>query len=656
MNYLPGKHDQGIGQFARKPILRYIFDMSAFSPRARIFLAIGVLIGGIIGLVVADFTKKNEYERTVLDFRLAATQRAALVRNSLMSPVLHLSVLGRFLENSEEVNEAEFAGFIAPWTAPSEASDFAVIETERNLTNIIWLKSGFFPPEASADVIRIAALSHANGKVAADIQAASGIEPARIILVEPVRSLNDRLRFVIAVYDLGVRIEQAVSPGAYWGLPTSILNPGGTDLLVYFHAPRLDASLGMPMDKPEAKPALSHSEAIVVAGVGLLIKVDASPAYMARRNRGLRFFIIPVSMLLSALLAFTIESLLRRADKADEAWQLATAELEHFFNLDLDLLCITDVNGRFLRVNPAWERTLGYGKNELDGLPYVDFVHPEDKEATNQATSRLGRHEAVEGFINRYRGKDGSWRTLEWRATALDQRIYAAARDVTERQDSENRLRQALSEKETLLREVHHRVKNNMQIISSMLNLQDSEQSDSHLSDAINDAQGRIRAMALVHEELYRTGDFSSIPFMDYAKSMAASYSCRMEDRTIQVTVEETNLALTMDLAIPCGLIINELLTNCMKYAFASVRNPEIRIALTTTATGLELSVADNGTGLADEFDPSTDSHLGLKLVSSLAAQIGGELRCENRQGARFFVRFSPDKSQYRHSDQQGAS
>ena len=614
-------------------------------------MATGVLIGAMIGLITADFVKKEEHERTLLDFRLAATQRAALVRNSLMSPVQRLRILGRYLENSDHVDETRFAGFIAPWMEPSEASDFAVIETERNFTNIIWLKLGFFPPEASSDVIRIAGLSHSRGGQAADVQTAAGIEPARIILMEPLPSLNDRLRFVLTVYDVGIRIEQAVSPGAFWGLPTSIFKPDKTGQMVYFHPPRLDASLGMPMEKPEASPVLSYSESVEIAGVTLQLKVDASPAYMARRNRDLRYYIIPVSTLLFALLAFVLESLLSRVDKAEEARRLAAAELGHFFNLDLDLLCIADVNGRFLRVNPAWERTLGYGKNELDDLPYVDFVHPDDRDATNQATSRLGRYESVEGFINRYKGKDGSWRTLEWRATALDKRIYAAARDVTERQDSENRLRQALSEKETLLREVHHRVKNNMQIISSMLNLQDSEQSDSHLSDAINDAQGRIRAMALVHEELYRTGDFSSIPFMDYAKSMAASYSYRMEDRFIQVMVEETDINLTMDLAIPCGLIMNELMTNCIKYAFASVRNPEIRIALTTTATGLELSVTDNGSGLPDGFDPSTNSHLGLKLVSSLAAQIGGELRCENRQGALFLVRFSPGPTQYRHAD-----
>jgi len=643
-------------RFAWKCILRYSFGMAAFNPRTRIFLATGVLIGAMVGLLVADFVKKDEHERTELDFRLAATQRAALVRNSLMNPVQRLNILRRFLENSDDVDEAGFAGFTEPWMAPSEACDFAVIETDRNFTNIIWLKLGFFPPEASSDVIRIADLSHSKGGQAADIQIAAGIEPARIILIEPLKSLNNRLRFAIAVYDLGKRIEQAVSPGAYWGLPTSILKHDAADPLVYFHKPRLDASLGEALEKPEPNPALSYAETIDVAGVELQLKVDASPAYMARRSPGLRFLIIPVSALLFGLLAFVLESLLSRVDKAEEARRLAAAELEHFFNLDLDLLCIADVSGRFLRVNPAWERILGYGKKELDGLPYVDFVQPEDKEVTNQATSRLGRHEEVSGFINRYKCKDGSWRTLEWRSTALNDRIYAAARDVTERQEGEYKLRQALSEKETLLREVHHRVKNNMQIISSMLNLQDSEQSDSHLTDAINDAQGRIRAMALVHEELYRTGDFSSIPFRDYANSLAASYSYRMEDRFIQVTVEETNIALTMDLAIPCGLIINELMTNCIKYAFASIKNPEIHIALTVMDPGLELSVADNGAGLPNDFDPSTNSHLGLKLVSSLATQIGGELRCENREGARFFIRFNPDSSQYRQSDQQHPS
>jgi two-component sensor histidine kinase len=201
----------------------------------------------------------------------------------------------------------------------------------------------------------------------------------------------------------------------------------------------------------------------------------------------------------------------------------------------------------------------------------------------------------------------------------------------------------SLTEKETLLKEIHHRVKNNLQIISSLLNLQANRTDDENLKRIMSEARNRISSMALIHQKIYQSGNLSSVDFQAYIEQMAQSIDANFnnEKKNIVQHINTHGLALDIDTSIPLGLIINELLTNSYKYAFADRSSGTITISLKEkNAEELELHVSDDGKGLPPDFDPSTLNSLGLKLVKGLASQIKGIVRFEGNAGTHCFIDF----------------
>jgi two-component sensor histidine kinase len=216
--------------------------------------------------------------------------------------------------------------------------------------------------------------------------------------------------------------------------------------------------------------------------------------------------------------------------------------------------------------------------------------------------------------------------------------------DITARKQAEEKIKQSLSEKELLLQEIHHRVKNNMQVISSLLKLQAETIKDESLRSAFKDSQNRVRAMALVHEKLYQSKDFTHIPFRDYLQSLIRylyqSYTPKAG--TIELTSEIEELPLAITHAIPCGLIVNELLSNALKHAFPEERTGAITIGLRSPEPHTyELTVSDDGIGLPEAIDPHTTQSLGLHLVTILAEdQLKGEITVEREGGTRVRITF----------------
>ena len=199
---------------------------------------------------------------------------------------------------------------------------------------------------------------------------------------------------------------------------------------------------------------------------------------------------------------------------------------------------------------------------------------------------------------------------------------------------------EALHEKEILLKEIHHRVKNNLQIISSLLNLQAGKVTDPHTIQALRESQARVRSMALIHEKLYQSDSLASIDFGGYVKSLATdlfrSYQRGLSG--VQLKIEVVEVALELDQAVPCGLILNELMTNALKYAFPDGRNGTLRVELRARPGHvLSLRVADDGVGMPPEFNLATSKSLGLQLVHSLVAQLDGRLDMENTNGTTTF-------------------
>ena len=220
-------------------------------------------------------------------------------------------------------------------------------------------------------------------------------------------------------------------------------------------------------------------------------------------------------------------------------------------------------------------------------------------------------------------------------------------RDITARKKAEEILIASLHEKELLLREIHHRVKNNLQIIASLLYLQSITISDEFTVDVLRESQSRVKSMALIHEKLYRSKDLARIPFSIYLESLIETlkeaYGVRNENVTIEISVTPPDLSLNIETGIPCGLIINELISNALKYAFNDGRKGVIRIDMRhVTPQNYHLIIADNGCGLSEKIDFRNTTSLGLQLVNNLVTQLDGTIELDTSDGTKFSMLLKP--------------
>ena len=224
--------------------------------------------------------------------------------------------------------------------------------------------------------------------------------------------------------------------------------------------------------------------------------------------------------------------------------------------------------------------------------------------------------------------------------------ISGIAHDITEKTLSEHQLKESLKEKEVLLKEVHHRVKNNLQVISSILNLQSSYVKDENTLNILRESQNRIKSMSFIHESLYKTDDFSKINFSEYisslSKNLVHSYGIYSDLIELENNLEE--VYLNLDLSIPCGLIINELVSNALKYAFSGDRKGIIKIDLFEKNGLINLIVQDNGLGLPKTINYKETESLGLQLVMTLAEQIDAEVLLDNTSGAKYTIIFKKEQ------------
>ena len=312
-------------------------------------------------------------------------------------------------------------------------------------------------------------------------------------------------------------------------------------------------------------------------------------------------------------------------------------------------LILVHRDGIILYINPAAAQVMEYTPEEMLNTHFTGYIAPEYLSRVVAAMQKRMAGELIEPYEIEVIAKSGVHRTVLVSGSRIDYAGGPASlnvlTDLTERIRYENSLRTSLREKEVLLKEVHHRVKNNMQVICSLLSLQANSIQDPTDLVYFQECERRVRAMALVHEKLYQSRDLSEVSARDYLGSLVndlvTTYSLAAEIR-IQLEIEE--IPLTLDMAIPCGLIVNELVTNTLKYAFKGrnrgvltvgmAREPEHRYTLT---------VQDDGVGFPPGLDLSTAETLGLKLVWVLSHQLDGDVRVESGPGTRFVITF-PDK------------
>ena len=214
--------------------------------------------------------------------------------------------------------------------------------------------------------------------------------------------------------------------------------------------------------------------------------------------------------------------------------------------------------------------------------------------------------------------------------------------DITGLKNAENNIKASLHEKEILLKEIHHRVKNNLQIISSLLNLQTHYVNNDQLAvDVLKESQNRVKSMAMIHEKLYQSKNFSHIQFDDYINRLINDlfYSYATPDE-IKPIIDVDNIELNIETSIPCGLIISELISNSLKYAFPNRDNGRIKISLKEHDDRYRLIISDNGVGFPKELDYKNTDSLGLKLINSLVDQIDGEICLNHEHGTEFIITF----------------
>ncbi|NET85014.1 MAG: PAS domain S-box protein [Moorea sp. SIO1F2] len=314
-------------------------------------------------------------------------------------------------------------------------------------------------------------------------------------------------------------------------------------------------------------------------------------------------------------------------------------------------MAITSTDNSVLKVNQAFCDTVGYTAEELGQKKATDIIYPDDFTINLTPNQELwpGRTSHFQ-MENRLLSKDARVIHVLTKKAVLVRDAQGKPRkflyqivDITERKQAENQVRASLTEKEVLLKEIHHRVKNNLQIISSLLRLQSRQVEDPQALSLFKDSQHRVQSMALIHQQLYQSPNLAQINFGKYIQTLTNNLfrSYGINRQTIALNIEVTTAPLTIDVAIPCGLIINELVSNSLKYAFHEHKEGKIEISLSSDQQGqLILTVSDNGIGLPDNLDFQSTKSLGLSIVRNLTAQLGGNIILDCRQGTRLKINF----------------
>ncbi|MBA4177800.1 MAG: hypothetical protein C0505_14775 [Leptothrix sp. (in: Bacteria)] len=271
---------------------------------------------------------------------------------------------------------------------------------------------------------------------------------------------------------------------------------------------------------------------------------------------------------------------------------------------------------------------------------FLDAIHPDDRAAVKAAYSGSLRDRRPYRIKYRLRMADGGVKHVEDQcetAFAPDGTpLYSrgTVQDVTERVLAEERIRQSLLEKETLLREIHHRVKNNLQVVASLLHFHAKKLRDAASVEVFADVRAQLRSMTLVHERLYRSSDLAHIDFGDYLRALVPEIvNARAAKSAAVVTVEAADAWLPIETATPCGLLVSELLTNALKHGFPDGRRGRVEVTSRIDAGALTFSVADDGVGLPEGFDPAGTGTFGWQLIQGLATQVGGTLDVARERG-----------------------
>jgi len=388
-----------------------------------------------------------------------------------------------------------------------------------------------------------------------------------------------------------------------------------------------------------------------VKGYPLVVLVGMSEAaVMARFEQDKRVYLWWASGVSLVILAFTAMVLFEIARRESGNERLRASEERFALAVRGANDGIWDWNLRTHEayLSPRGKEIVGFRNDELPNLEstFFDLIHLDDMPRVNETVKLHVENGEPFRVELRLRHKDASYRWIVARGEAVrdengrPMRMVGSITDISARKRAEEQIKNSLQEKETLLKEIHHRVKNNLQIISSLLYLQSSALVDPVARQALRESQDRVQSMGLVHEQLYRSSNFSAVDFGEHLKEIAANIagSYGAMNPRVRVETELESVAVDLDLAIPVSLIFNEILTNAFKHAFPRERAGKIDVAFHRDGSdNLVLRVSDDGVGLPENLDWETAPSLGLKIVRNLTEQIHGELYAQSAAGVTTF-------------------
>jgi len=298
----------------------------------------------------------------------------------------------------------------------------------------------------------------------------------------------------------------------------------------------------------------------------------------------------------------------------------------------------------------AFVSVIGYAAAEFQRFTireWEESIHPADRARATNELDRAIRDCSRYHIEYRFRHKDGTYVDVFDNGLCLmdenghSTRMLGTMTNITERKRAEAQIAASLKEKEVLLKEIHHRVKNNLQVISSLLNLQAVGMKDERILELLRESQNRIRSMALIHERLYRSENLARINFGEYLRSLVGFLARSYNIPQVEVKIHVKSISLPVNTAIPCGLIVNELVSNALKYAFPGGLQGQVDVSLELkNETSGVLTVADNGVGFPQEIDFRSTKTLGLQLINTLTLQINGTIELIRARGTTFSITF----------------
>ena len=336
--------------------------------------------------------------------------------------------------------------------------------------------------------------------------------------------------------------------------------------------------------------------------------------------------------------------------EAEASKRASEGRFEAIFDAEPECVKVVAADGSLVQMNRAGLDMLeATSIAEVRARGLLEFIAPPyrvDFEALRQRclAGESGR------MVFEVIGLRGARRWLETHAVPLPEtngniaKVLSVTRDITAEKNAEDAFRQSLRDQEALLKEVHHRVKNNLQLIVSLLRIESRRHEETATQHVLKDMQGRIQSMALLHETLYRSGSYADVELSSYLEKLGAQLLRTLKPGQPSIRVDNvmSPVMVGMDQAIPCGLLLHELLSNCLKHAFANQDHGTVKVELGRVGDGAEvrLRVSDDGAGLPPDFKQRSGKSLGLQLVSDLSRQLNGRFEIEDGPGAAFAVTF----------------